>query len=110
MSLAPGEQQALTAIETGLRASDPRFAQLLERLANRLTRARKPGRASRWRSLPRHQRALQLTMAAIIATLLAAGAVAGAVIASHGGHAAARPGHAAVSGTTTSAPGQLFQG
>jgi hypothetical protein len=49
-------------------------------------------------------------MAAIIATLLAAGAVAGTVIASHGGHAAPRPGHAAVSGTTTSGPGQLFQG
>ncbi len=44
MSLAPRERQALSAIDTEPRTSDPIFAILLARLADQLSPGREPGR------------------------------------------------------------------
>jgi len=106
MSLAPGEQQALAAIETELTESDPEFTATLSRLAAQLPRRRRSGRAlswlsPSWPSLAWRERAVRITMLAIIASLFVACSIAGAIAASQAGHAAPRHAHTAV-GTTVS--------
>jgi Protein of unknown function (DUF3040) len=101
MSLAPRERQALAAIETGLRTADPGFAVTLARLADQLSRGRKPRVKSWLRSLARHRLPIWGVVLVGVATLVIAFGVAAAIVATSPGQGAPRQGHAVV-GTTAS--------
>ena len=74
MSLAPGEQQTLTEIESRLRRSDPKLAARLALFRRRALRGKGPAREflSPWRARPRW--AIRI---ALLAVLLCAGAILG---------------------------------
>ena len=74
MSLAPGEQQTLTEIESRLRRSDPKLAARLALFGRRALRGKGPAAEllSPWRARPRW--AIRI---ALLAVLLCAGAVLG---------------------------------
>lgn len=108
MSLAFGEQQALAAIETELRKSDPRFAAMLAYLAKQLPPGQGPGPARHrsWRPpgltgwprpLARSRSAASIVMLAIVVAVFIACCVVGAVVASQAGHGGLQRGQASTS-------------
>lgn len=99
MSLAPRERQALSAIETGLRASDPIFAILIARLAGQLSRGQEPGRTFSLRRSARLRPSVKGSVLIVIATLLLAFCIAVTIVATHAGHAGSGHVRATVSAT-----------
>ncbi len=85
MSLAPGEQRALTEIESRLRESDPQLDAMFARFASKGPRGRGEAREllSSWRSFPTEL--TRIIAVAVGVALLIACAIAGAISTSHAG-------------------------
>jgi Protein of unknown function (DUF3040) len=85
MSLAPGEQQTLTAIESQLQRSDPGLAAMFAAFSSQVVRRQGPVREllSPWR--PRSKRVLRIVLLAVLAGLLVLGIVLGFLVTSHAG-------------------------
>lgn len=81
MSLAPREQERLTAIENQLRATDPRFAAMFRMLGDLSRRRKAPCWVSMSVWMGRRGRANVIILLATIVTLIAAFAAGAAVLA-----------------------------
>ncbi|MBO0817245.1 MAG: DUF3040 domain-containing protein [Actinobacteria bacterium] len=81
MSLAPREQERLTAIENQLRTTDPRFAAMFRMLGGDSHRRKAPVWVSMSVWMGRRGRASVIVVLATIVTLIAAFAAAAAVLA-----------------------------